>query len=71
MSPRDRELLTGMGNCFEACGADFEGTIGMVARSRGREPDDVKADLRRLREESGNDPEYHDLRARFPAEFPV
>ncbi len=31
----DRELMEGMGNCYHACGEDFEGTVRMVARSRG------------------------------------
>lgn len=70
MNARERELLTGMGNCYEACQADFEGTIGMVADSRRRTPEDVKETLHRMRKEFGADPEYQKLRARLPTEFP-
>jgi hypothetical protein len=59
-----------MGNCFEACHADFEGTIGMVASSRHRTPEDVKETLHRMRESYAADPEYQRLRARLPPEFP-
>ena len=71
MTPRERELLTGMGNCFEACHEDFEGTIGMVAGARRISRDEVIERLRRLRSEEALDPEYRQLRARFPDEFPV
>ena len=67
----EKELLTGMGNCFEACHDDFEATIGMVSGARGRTADDVIAALRRMRGRYGDDPEYLALRQRFPAEFPV
>ncbi|MGA7861269.1 MAG: hypothetical protein WCB19_05375 [Thermoplasmata archaeon] len=71
MNPRERELLTGMGNCFEACHADFERTIEMVADSRHRTPEDVKETLRQMRERfAAADPEYQRLRARLPADFP-
>lgn len=70
MDPRDRELLTGMGNCYEACGADFEETVGMVAHSRDREPAQVKSTLARLGREFGKDPEFLSLRGRLPKEFP-
>lgn len=71
MEPADRELLTGMGNCFEACGADFPETLRMVSEARRRTPEDVLATLQRLRKGCSADPEYQRLRARFPAEFPV
>lgn len=71
VDPKERELLTGMGNCFEACHADFEGTVGMVADARRRTPADVVATLERMRREFGNDPEYRRLRSRLPAEFPL
>jgi hypothetical protein len=71
VNPRERELLTGMGNCFDACHADFEETIEMVAGNRHRTPEDVKQALRQIREQFAADPEYQRLRARFPAEFPV
>lgn len=70
MNPRERELLTGMGNCYEACHADFEGTVEMVANNRHRTTDEVKETLRRLRREFGSDPEYQNLRARLPPDFP-
>jgi hypothetical protein len=70
VNPRERELLTGMGNCFEACHADFEGTIDMVSSSRHRSPEDVMETLRRMREQFATDPEYQRLRARLPADFP-
>lgn len=60
-----------MGNCFEACHDDFDGTVGMVSGSRHRTAEDVIATLRRMRERYGHDPEYLALRRRFPAEFPV
>jgi hypothetical protein len=71
VEPVERELLEGMGNCFDACHDDFVGTIRMVAGARRRTPDDVIATLRRLRERYAADPEYGELRSRFPAEFPV
>lgn len=71
MDARERELLTGMGNCFEACGADFEGTVEMVAHSRHREVEEVKATLVRLRESYGRDPDYTALRRRLPETFPL
>lgn len=70
MNDRDRELLTGMGNCYEACHEDFESTVGMVSSSRRRTSDEVKQTLARLRMEFGRDPEYQALRGRLPAEFP-
>ncbi|MGA8663491.1 MAG: hypothetical protein WB809_00250 [Thermoplasmata archaeon] len=71
MDARDRELLTGMGNCYAACGADFEGTVGMVADSRNRTAEDVKSTLARMREESRSDPDYQALRRRLPESFPL
>jgi hypothetical protein len=68
---RERELLTGMGNCYEACRADFEGTVGMVAGSRQREVDEVKATLARMRAAYGKDPDYQALRRRLPESFPL
>jgi hypothetical protein len=68
---RERELLTGMGNCYEACGADFEGTVGMVADSRHREVAEVKATLARMRDAYRNDPDYRALRSRLPDSFPL
>jgi len=70
VDPRERELLTGMGNCFEACGADFEGTVGMVADSRRRTRDDVKQTLASMASRYGSDPDYQKLRGRLPPSFP-
>ena len=71
MTPRERELLTGIGNCYEACHEGFEETVGMVARSRDRSIDEVKETLRSISERYGNDPDFLRLRERFPATFPV
>ena len=68
---RERELLTGMGNCYEACGADFEGTVDMVANSRRREVSEVKETLARMRESYHTDPDYQALRRRLPESFPL
>ncbi|HEV2166166.1 MAG TPA: hypothetical protein VGS23_04205 [Thermoplasmata archaeon] len=71
MTPKERELLTGMGNCFEACGADFKGTVEMVAGARHLAPEEVEATLERLRSTEGGAPEYQKLRGRLPASFPL
>jgi hypothetical protein len=71
MDARERELLTGMGNCYAACGADFDGTVEMVSDSRGRDPVEVKATLARMRETYGKDPDYQALRQRLPDSFPL
>jgi hypothetical protein len=60
-----------MGNCFEACGEDFEGTVEMVAHSRRRTPEDVKQTLVGMRDRYRGDPEYQELRRRLPPTFPV
>jgi hypothetical protein len=70
VNPRERELMTGMGNCYEACGANFEETIGMVASARKLTPDYVKAMLADIRSRYGNDPEFRALRNRLPESFP-
>ncbi len=70
MTPKERELLTGMGNCYEACHADFEATVGMVASNRDRTPEDVKSTLTRLAKEYGATPEFQELRSRLPHDFP-
>lgn len=70
MDPRERELLTGMGNCYEACGEDFEHTVGMVSDSRHRTPDDVRETLRGMAQRYGNDADYQALRRRLPPAFP-
>ena len=68
--PEEQELLEGMCNCFSACGADFEGTVRMVAGARGRTEDDVKETLMALARSYSGDREYRSLRDRLPAEFP-
>jgi hypothetical protein len=60
-----------MGNCFEACHEDFEGTVEMVAQARKRTPDEVKATLGRMKECYERDPDYRRLRQRLPMEFPL
>jgi hypothetical protein len=60
-----------MGNCFEACHADFDQTIEMVAGNRHRTPEEVKETLRQMRDRFASDPEYQRLRGRFPADFPI
>jgi len=71
VDPREHELLTGMGNCYEACGEDFEGTVEMVAHSRRRTPEDVKQTLTSMRERYRSDPDYQALRRRLPSSFPL
>jgi hypothetical protein len=68
---RERELLTGMGNCYKACGEDFEGTVGMVADARNRQVEEVKATLARMRDAYHGDPDYQTLRRRLPDSFPL
>jgi hypothetical protein len=70
VNPRERELMTGMGNCFAACGANFEETIGMVAETRRLTPEQVKEMLAEIRTKYGNDADYQVLRNRVPASFP-
>ena len=70
MDARERELLTGMGNCYAACGADFEATVGMVADNRHRTPEDVKQTLADMAHRYRADPEYQKLRSRVPDFFP-
>ena len=71
MDARERELLTGMGNCFEACGASFDETVEMVAGSRRRSPEEVRETLARMRESYRADADYQALRRRLPEAFPL
>ncbi|MFQ5951772.1 MAG: hypothetical protein ACE5KH_06795 [Candidatus Geothermarchaeales archaeon] len=71
MTPRERELLRGIGNCYDACRASFEDTVEMVGSSRGLTAEEVKAMLRRVRENHAHDEEYRVLRSRLPEEFPL
>ena len=59
-----------MGNCYAACHANFEETVGMVADARGLAPAAVTASLRSMREQYGRDPGFLRLRARLPDDFP-
>ncbi|MFQ5986445.1 MAG: hypothetical protein ACE5KQ_03720 [Thermoplasmata archaeon] len=70
MNKSDRELLTGMGNCYEVCGEDFAETVRMVSSARGLTPEVVVARLNRIREEFGDTESYQILRARLPEQFP-
>ena len=70
MTPRERELLQGMGNCYSACHADFEDTVGMVSSSRDLTPEETKTMLRRMAETYKGDVEYKSLRSRLPQDFP-
>jgi hypothetical protein len=70
LTPEELELLEGMCNCFSACGADFEETVGMVAGARRRTGEDVKGTLRAMASSYAQDGEYQNLRKRLPAEFP-
>ena len=71
MTPEERELLQGMGNCYAACRASFEETLKMVGGSRSLSPEEVKTALTKLRKKYGTDREYKELRSRFPETFPV
>jgi hypothetical protein len=70
VTPREEELLTGMGNCYAACHANFEETVEMVAGNRGLTTDAVKSTLRSLQERFREDPTFLRLRGRLPDEFP-
>ncbi|MDH2900661.1 MAG: hypothetical protein PXY39_06785 [archaeon] len=70
-TPKELELLQGMGNCYAACGADFEDTVSMVGNARRLEPREVKEILKRIKEAHGNEDEYIRLRNRLPKEFPM
>jgi hypothetical protein len=70
LTPKERELLQGMGNCYASCGDDFENTVGMVASARGRTSSDVKETLANMAKNYASDKDYVTLRSRLPAEFP-
>ena len=71
LTPRERELLTGMGNCYASCHEDFEHTVEMVGDTRGLTVDQVKRMLEEIRERYGADVEYQRLRGRLPKDFPL
>ncbi len=58
-----------MGNCYATCGADFEGTVGMVGSARGMAPEKVKELLRHIKQVHREEEEYKKLRAKLPKEF--
>lgn len=60
-----------MGNCYEACHADYEDTVGMVGGARGLNSDEVKKMLGEMRLKYGESDDYKALRARLPKEFPL
>ena len=59
-----------MGNCYDACHANFQETLAMVGGNRGLRPDEVQAMLISLRDRFRDDGEYQRLRGRLPPEFP-
>ena len=71
LTPRERELMTGMGNCYASCHEDFEHTVEMVGDARGLTVDQVKKVLENIRKENGGDVEYQRLRGRLPKDFPL
>ena len=70
MTPKERELLQGMGNCYDVCHSDFEETVRMVGNRRSLTSEEVKAILKRIKEASGHTDEYKELRSRVPSDFP-
>jgi hypothetical protein len=71
MDYAEKELLTGMCNCYETCREDFEGTVRMVARARNLTEDEVRSRLSSIKERYGSTSEYSELRARLPKAFPL
>jgi hypothetical protein len=69
LTPKERELMNGMVNCYRACHATFEETVEMVGSARGLSSAEVKVTLNRLKQE-GSD-EYKALRGQLPLEFPL
>jgi hypothetical protein len=70
LTPKERELLQGMCNCYASCGDDFENTVGMVASARDRTQLDVKESLVTMAKNYASDKDYLTLRGRLPSEFP-
>jgi hypothetical protein len=71
MTPREKELLQGMCNCYSTCGADFNDTVSMVGGARGLSSEAVKTILAEIKEKYTRDPEYRQLRKNLPENFPV
>jgi hypothetical protein len=70
MTPKEKELVQGMCNCYSSCGDNFENTVWMVARARGLSSEKVMATLSEVSGRCSNDDDYRELRRRLPAEFP-
>jgi hypothetical protein len=70
MTPREKELLTGMCNCYAACGDSYENTLWMVARARGLSPENLKSTLVEVSKRNSSDEDYLMLRRRLPSDFP-
>ncbi len=62
--------MTGMGNCYASCQADFEDTVRMVSSARNLSPEQVKKMLEDIRDKNGGDADYQRLRGRLPKDFP-
>lgn len=71
LTPRERELMTGMGNCYASCHEDFEHTVEMVGDARGLTGDQVRSMLEDIRGKYGETPDYQKLRGRLPRDFPL
>ncbi len=71
LTPRERELMTGMGNCYASCHADFEDTVRMVSGARDLTPEQVKKMLEDIRAKNAGDADYRRLRNRLPNDFPL
>src|SRR3989442_5205991 len=71
LTPIERELMTGMGNCYASCHEDFEQTVEMVGDARGLTVDQVKKMLQEIRGKYGADADYQRLRGRLPKDFPL
>ena len=71
MTPRERELMTGMGNCYGSCHEDFEHTVEMVGDARGLTVDQVKGMLEEIKGKHESDADYQKLRGRLPKDFPL
>ncbi len=69
LTPKERELLQGMVNCYNSCHANFEETVGMVSSARGLSSEEVKETLARLKDAGGDD--YQALRGQLPNDFPL
>ncbi|MFW9855181.1 MAG: hypothetical protein ACFFFG_08965 [Candidatus Thorarchaeota archaeon] len=71
MNPKEHELLKAMGDCYRACKGSFEETLRMISGWRGYTTEEVRLILLGVRDKYGTEPEYIELRNRFPKDFPV